>query len=416
MVTAIKKHKGRSFLIALALIVAAAVAAAAITANGGTTASADGQSTTTTTIPESVIQALTVKTVTVACATVVKANGGSMASGDPTVVTYNIGALQGTPPRLWSDALSTPLSGSNPQQQLAALQAAICEDPLLGGAWANMFSNLTVGGMTVGSLNPWLSPFAGDASGVNTTVVTRFMSLLNVKTPTQKQVAKAVKQNLRWQGVAERLDTLLTRFINVGDGTPLSTQNWHLAAGGLVVGGLPEIELNSAQEDLPALVFQVSEKGACAPLVAIGANLGDKRPEVFVTPTCPAPPATPSSPAAGPSSPPSHGGAPSTSSPPHHGTTTTTGPSHGTTTTAPSTTTTTVTPCTLTGKCYPPTTVPAPPTTMPAPTTTQPSNGGQGTAGTGATNTTSPPTTVAPAPAPTTTSSPPVTTSPPGTV
>lgn len=254
-------------------------------------------------VPSEVIRDLTVTTSTVDCPMLVVANGGStMAVGGQTVVAWRVGALQATPPRMWSDALGVPLSGSTPQQQLSALQAAICEDPLLGATYANMFAGLMVGNVRVGSLNPWLDPFA-DSGQINDRAAS-YIVLLDGTNPPKDQLKRAVERNVAWQQVAGKLDTLLGRFVLVGDQSPMSVRNWHLVAGGLVAGGLPEVGLNPNQENLPALVLSVTAKGACAPLALVGANLGDKRPEVFVPPTCTSSAVPPTKPPVSKSTPP----------------------------------------------------------------------------------------------------------------
>ncbi len=346
-------------------------------------------------------------------------NGGNtVASDGQTVVKYKVAALTGTPPRMWSDALSVPYSNTDPQKMLGETQAAICQDPLYGVTVANFFATMSVGNVHLVDLNDWLKPFGGDAKQINVKAA-EYIPLLDVQNPSVAQQETAVAQNIAWQKVAEKIGTLLSRFHLAGVRSEQSVKNYHLVAGGAVVGGLPEVGLNPSQENLPALMLELTEKGACAPLKVIGFNTGDKRSEEFTPRTCVKP--QPKAPAP----------KPKPRRPQHHRvtTTTTTRPRSTTTTTRPSTTTTTVStttttvqccapPCTSgcsscpSGKCTPPTTTAPPPTTAPPTTSTsQPQNGGQGGSGAGATNTTSPPTTTAPSQSPPTTSSP--TTAPP---
>lgn len=343
---------------------------------------------------------------------VVKYGGSTVATGDGmTVVTFNgrIGALEGTPPRLWSDALDTPYVKTDPQEMLGETQAEICENPLYGVTVAHFFATMSVGDVKLSEINDWLTPFAGDAGQINDKA-SEFVPLLDVTSPTDDDKGQAVRQNLAWQQVAGKLGTLLGRFQVVGVQAQASTLNYHLVAGGAVVGGLPEVGLNPNQENLPALVLQLTEKGACAPLKVIGFNQGDKRPEEFAPPACVTPttaaPERPVTTTAKPRKP----GKPTTTTVPQRKKIPTTTVPPATTivpTTVPKQTTTTV----QSGKQTPTTQAPPPTTAVPPPTTAQPSNGGQGDSGDGATNTTSPPTTQAPAPAPPTTSSP--TTNPP---
>ncbi|MFA5003773.1 MAG: hypothetical protein WC498_00640 [Candidatus Saccharimonadales bacterium] len=261
-----------------------------------------------------VINALTVKTVNVDCSTLVK----TVKDGKATLVVYDVGALKSVPPRKWSDALSTPLGGNSPPGKLKSQKAAVCNDPELGVSVANMFANLNVGGVNVGDLNPWLSPYKGSATQVNDKAA-EFIPLLDVSNPSKAQSQNAVQKNVEYQALAARLDTLIGRFSLLGVKSMKSSQNWHLVAGGLAVGGLPEVGLNPNQENLPALILQVTEKGACAPLKVIGFNVGDKRPEVFPTPTCKSPqhkqgkvPSTPTTPNAPRTTPTVPGNTPST--------------------------------------------------------------------------------------------------------
>lgn len=379
------------------LFVLIAVVIGVFAPDGGNTrnASASGSD---TEVSDALKDALTITTATLSCPESVLEHGGStMASGSSTVVVFNnhIGALKGTPPRLWSDALTVPYTETEPVNMLGETQAEICFNPHYGTTVANFFANMSVGDVRIVDLNPWLAPFAGDASQINN-LAAGYMPLLDVTDVTDEQAQEAVTQNIAWQQIAQRLGTLLTRFQVDGIRAEQSTLNYHLTGGGASVGGLPEVGLNPNQENLPSLMLKLTNKDACVPIKVIGFNVGDKRPEEFAPPTCetPAPPAT---------TPPPRETTPTTRPTPEE-TTPTMGP---TPTTTPTTTPTpTTVPC-PSGKCTPPTTVAPPPTTAPpATTTTQPSNGGQGDSGDGATNTTSPPTTEAPAPAPDNTDSP----------
>lgn len=363
-------------------------------------------------VSDAVVEALTVTSVPVEfCLDVVQLHGGStVASGSQTVVSFKdkIGALKGTPPRLWSDALTVPYVQTEPVKMLEETQAEICFNPHYGATVANFFANMSVGDVKLVEINDWLTPFAGDAGQINAKAA-EFI-LLDVTNPTDEQKKHAVKQNIAWQQVAGKLGTLLSRFQVDGVRAEQSTLNYHLVAGGASVGGLPEVGLNPNQENLPALVLKLTEKGACVPIKVIGFNVGDKRPEEFAPPVCekPAPP-TVQQPAPKPKPPSKAKPVPKTV-PPKKGVPTTAPPKKDipTTTTKPPVTTTTRPP----GKQTPTTQAP-PPTTAPpsSPPTTQPNNGGQGDSGDGATNTTSPPTTQAPAPAPPNSESP--TTNPP---
>src|SRR5579864_4655390 len=158
--------------------------------------------TTTPAISQAVIDALTVTTTSVDCLEVVNNNGGSTQAtiNGQTIVSFNghIGALMGTPPRKWSDALSTPYVQSDPSQMLAETQATICEDPLYGSTVGNLFANMMVGSAKVLDLNSWLQPFAGDPATTISTTAAGFIPLLGIpkaqQTAAQQQAS--ITQNL----------------------------------------------------------------------------------------------------------------------------------------------------------------------------------------------------------------------------
>ncbi|MDB5168995.1 MAG: hypothetical protein JWO41_351 [Candidatus Saccharibacteria bacterium] len=399
-------RRGPVVLIGLAVVLALAALLTGGFGSGGK-ASADG---TPIDNGPALTKLLTVSTSSVDCKSVVSETGGKV---DGNIVGYVIGVLKSVPPRKWSDALSTPLAGSTPAEKRRALYAAVCEDPELGSSIANMLAHLTVDGVNVGSLNSWLSPFAGDASQIND-IAASYIPLMDVKKPTSAQVKVAASKNVEWQEVASKVDTLIGRF-SLGDVRSLaSVTNYHLTAGGLSVGGLSEVGINPHQENLPALTMSVTLKGGCAPLKVIGFNVGDKRPEVFKTPTC-VKPHKPSKPGHHP-----------TPTPCKHNC----GPTHNPTPSctpskvheqcgkdanfAPPVTKATPVrtpppggycprPVTKTSACSPTPYTP-PPTANPSP--------GKGDSGPGATNTTPPPHTSSPGPAPSNTSAPHATATP----
>lgn len=327
--------------------------------------------TTVAVVTQDVLDALTVQTVDVEkcieLVTVARSTG---------VIPYKVGALelpapQG--PRLWNDALSVPLTGTESAAMLQEAQVSICEDPLLGATWGHFFSQMEVGGYKLLDLNPWLEVFDVPEDQINDIAV-GFIPLLDVRDPSNALKARAVVKNREWAELAAKLVTLMERFMLSQVESRTTILNYHLVAGGLTVAsGLPEVGLNPNQESEPSLVLSVTEKGACVPIKVIGINVGDRRPVEFGVPPC-IPPVV------------------STTTVPRPTPTTT--PPHVTTTTTPPTTTV---PC-PSGKCDPGTTVPpSPETTVPRTTTTQPASAPTTVqAGPGATNTSVPPTTVAP--------------------
>lgn len=229
------------------------------------------------------------------------------------LVKFQVGALQPVPdPRLWSDALSTPNTGENAEEARDELQKAICEDPLEGTSFLTFFATdvrqllMETEGVDILDLNPWLQPYATETSEINVTAAA-FMPLLDVTDPSDMQVDEAMAQNRAWQQEAAYVNTLLDRFEATGIEARKSIVNYHLAIGGLVVGSLPAVERNDIQEDLDSLVFSLTEKDVCEELLVIGANMGDKRPELFEAKECesPAPPpSTSPGPTPSPSCPP----------------------------------------------------------------------------------------------------------------
>lgn len=262
-----KIKRNRNRIIVIIAVVALAIGAVFVLASQSNTPSSAAAKKSDSSITDAVVAMLTVTTVTEHCAT---------SSG---VVTYDIGALKGTPPRKWSDALSTPLPGG-----LDAVKASTCTDPLYGSTVANMFATLKVDGVSVVSLNPWLRPFM-DVSQINDRA-SEFIPLLDVAHPSQAQKVKAVAKNHDYQELANRLNTLMSRLQEAGTHAYKSERNWHLKAAGMQVGGLPEVGLDSRIDVKPALILEGTVKNACGPVVRIGFNTGDKRPEVFATPTC----------------------------------------------------------------------------------------------------------------------------------
>lgn len=294
-----KAHKaGLGFLIAaLAVLLVMAIIIAGSNTNwfgfagSNTPASADINKNGKDVDPASqeVIDALTVKTASA---------DAECKTDDNGLVSYEIGALKAVPdPRKWSDALSTPFTATDPDAIRDELQQAICQDPLLGNAWLTFYATdvrdalKASRGVDLVELNPWLKPYT-KIDKVNDKAA-GFIPLLNVSDPSDELIGTAIKQNGAWAADAALLNTLFDRFALAGIDARESVVNYHLVAGGLVAEQLPEVERNPNQENLPALIFILTEKGQCQELLAIGANTGDKRPELFrEIVDCTPPPAT----------------------------------------------------------------------------------------------------------------------------
>ncbi len=240
--------------------------------------------------------ALTVKTTAVDCvATVQDVYGADRVAkvGDQSIVRFSdskgnsyIGSLLGVEPngpRRWSDALTTPYKADKNDKaaMLKETEAEICENPLVGVTVASMFANMKVEGVSVVELNDWLKPYA-DASLINDKAK-EFVPLLGKTGKVSDQEAQtALTKAHDYQGLAELLDTILTKFANDGVGTQETTFNYHLKGGGLMVATdkLPEVELNGTQAKAEALRLKLTSKtNGC--ITIIGFNTGDKRPEGF---------------------------------------------------------------------------------------------------------------------------------------
>ena len=229
---------------------------------------------------------LTIMFSNVSCPDVVEKAGGEVIHLPDGTTTYQMRDESLVPVgeggRLWSDAYAMPVvNQEDPKVSLDETILAICQGPNYGGGWGNLFANLTVGDTKLVDLNQsWLPPYAGNADQIND------LALKSVGTIDGRS-GYFVKPS--YQTVAENLAELLIRYTLAGYASEQSVANYHLAAGGLVIDNFPEVELNSTQEALPAVVLVLYQKtGEC--LSKIGFNLGDKRPEIF---SC-RPPSTPS--------------------------------------------------------------------------------------------------------------------------
>lgn len=210
-------------------------------------------------------------------------------------VAYQIDSLLGVPPRMWPDAISTKITATDPAAARVELQEAICKDPNLGVTWLTFMATtvrdalLKATGIDLLTLNPRLKAYT-DVSQI-TPKATAFVPLLNIEKPTTEQVDNAVKQNAAWQQDAALVNALLERFAALGIDSRQSIVNYHLTDYALDVDSLPTVGINNKEENLPALIFAITEKGQCGEITTFGANTGDKRPELFEAKNC-TPPVT----------------------------------------------------------------------------------------------------------------------------
>lgn len=244
------------------------------------------------------------------CEKIIGDNGGTVIDGTYTLFVNTLLEVDegNLDLRQWSDALSTVLKGSTPDEMRSWLNRAICEEPVIGVSLAHLFAHLKVGDVSVLSLQTtnWLQPFAVEASEVNELVTTytpltdwRLKNFGKQDIPEDVYVA-ALKANHEYQEVASRLVFLLSRYQLAHQVMPIdSTHHYHLVAGGLTADGIPEVEISNEVDSRPALVFYLTEKTACKPISVLGFNTGDKRPMLGAIPeSCepllPPPPTPPS--------------------------------------------------------------------------------------------------------------------------
>jgi hypothetical protein len=235
---------------------------------------------------EALIKALTVSTIP---ASAVCKTDGETTDGR-AYVAFQVDSLLGVPPRLWPDAISTAITATEPSKARVELQEAICKDPLLGATWLTFMATtvrdqlLAATGIDLIELNPRLAPYT-DVSQI-TPLASAFVPLLNVDVPTKIQLGDAIAQNVSWQQDAALVNTLLERFAVLGIEARQSLVNYHLTDYALDVDSLPMVGINDKQENLPALIFSITEKGQCGEITTFGANVGDKRPELFTAKDC----------------------------------------------------------------------------------------------------------------------------------
>jgi len=187
--------------------------------------------------------------------------------------------------RKWSDALSTPLKGKTPEKMHQWLNRAICEEPLVGVSLAHLFAHLEVSGVSILSLQStdWLKPYAVDANQIDELtaqfVPLEVWKLQNPgKSPSNDQYVEALNANHDYQALASKLVFLLSRYQLAGVKSINSTHHYHLVAGGLRADGIPPVEVSTAKDTYPSLVFYLTEKTACKPISVLAFNTGDKRP------------------------------------------------------------------------------------------------------------------------------------------
>lgn len=205
-------------------------------------------------------------------------------------IQYEIGSKLPVPPRKWPDAISTPFSSTKPLGARTELQESLCKDVLLRGAYLTFMATevrdelMDKTGIDLRELNPRLKSFT-DVSKIKA-YAEKVDPLEFVENPTKKQIQNAIDQNVAGQSDANLINTLIERFKVPGIEARKSDVNYHLVDYSLAVNSFADVGIQDKQEKLPALIFTIVEKGQCGEIIAFGANIGDKRPELFTAKEC----------------------------------------------------------------------------------------------------------------------------------
>jgi hypothetical protein len=149
-------------------------------------------------------------------------------SGTYGTVVYNIGSIQGTPPRTNADSLCLPLTGSDPATARVSLEKNIWTDPVCGVTWANFFAHKTFDGVKLGDMannKVWgLNTYDVDPSKIEAQAH-YFVPLLNVahNKITVTMQAKAIIRNQKYQVLAGWINTILNNYQVVNLSSPTSS-------------------------------------------------------------------------------------------------------------------------------------------------------------------------------------------------
>jgi hypothetical protein len=182
--------------------------------------------------------------------------------------------------KLFSDGMANPMTtaeytDANKEALEAEFAATMCEDPIITSMVANQFANMDVNGIKVIDLNPWLQGYEGDASTINDNAAKLMPAFgKDLSEMSDEEVMAAVEARAEHTELAEKLATLINRFENTGIEDDLTVAlNYHLEAGGLTVGQLPEVAKNDVSYKRNFLVFKLTLKdGRCLEAFVINPN------------------------------------------------------------------------------------------------------------------------------------------------
>jgi hypothetical protein len=153
-------------------------------------------------------------------------------------------------PRLWSDAVNTPLKTP---PTLEGERAAVCQDPAQAAMVLNGIGPGKVGGISVASQNPWMSRFQGLPQSHINAWAQMCLNTQNIKT-----LKAAV--HLQCAQVMASTAALLDRFHSAGVSVRTAGWYYYLPGGGLAVGRVPVFGVVKGQYSGYFLVIEVTMK------------------------------------------------------------------------------------------------------------------------------------------------------------
>lgn len=211
-------------------------------------------------------------------------------------IQFEIGSKLASPKyRANPDYISTAIMATDLTGARTELQTAICKDPLLGSAWLTFMATtlrdqlLSSTGIDLLVLNPQLASYT-DISQVKAKAEKfdplEFLTAAQRSKLTRHQLQNAVDMNAAWKPDAELAATLLQRFMVTGIEARQSIVNYHLSDDGLSIHQFSTVGIQPKPDTLSALIFTDPEKSQCGERISFGANVGDKRPELFTAKDC----------------------------------------------------------------------------------------------------------------------------------
>lgn len=188
----------------------------------------------------------------------------------------------------WSNALDLSLQGNTPEEKKADLELKICTHAPVGVALRHLIANLTLDdGTQVINLQKtdWLDEGLVPQSKLNDQVE-EYIPLLYLDEHEQslsedKLYQMSATAAREYEEMASKLVYFIEHF-ELGQVMPINSRHsYEIVGGGLSLDQMPEIRVTTALDARPALVFYLTDKTTeCAPLLVLGFNVGDSRPEL----------------------------------------------------------------------------------------------------------------------------------------